>query len=166
MACEEKDLFRDTPVRFLGYANELGESLRPIIARSLVNTTYGVAGLYIAAEAVSKGSAKHAVMKGKCSETERTAMTTAQMADVVIWQGAASVAIPGLVINRIVASVGWATKRMGRTGGLWRWAPTVCGLLSIPLIIHPIDTAVTVAMDATIRSWIPYMEPEKPRASQ
>ena len=27
------DLYRDTPVRFLGYANELGESFKPLIPR-------------------------------------------------------------------------------------------------------------------------------------
>ena len=27
------DVYRDTPVRFLGYANELGESFKPLIPR-------------------------------------------------------------------------------------------------------------------------------------
>ena len=45
------DLYRDTPVRFLGYANELGESFKPLIPRVAYLGTYGVACAYVAADA-------------------------------------------------------------------------------------------------------------------
>lgn len=35
-----------------------------------------------------------------------------------------------------------------------KWAPTVVGLGIIPLIIHPIDDAVTWAMDLSVRRWL------------
>ena len=48
------DLYRDTPVRFLGYANELGESFKPLIPRVAYFGTYGVACAYVAADANDK----------------------------------------------------------------------------------------------------------------
>ena len=45
------DLYRDTPVRFLGSANELGESFKPLIPRVAYFGTYGVACAYVAADA-------------------------------------------------------------------------------------------------------------------
>ena len=47
------DLYRDTPVRFLGYANELGESFKPLIPRVAYFGTYGVACAYVAADAIT-----------------------------------------------------------------------------------------------------------------
>lgn len=40
---KEKDIFRDTPVRLLGYANEVGESFRAQLPLRAVHATYGVA---------------------------------------------------------------------------------------------------------------------------
>ena len=45
------DVYRDTPVRFLGYANELGESFKPLIPRVAYFGPYGVACAYVAADA-------------------------------------------------------------------------------------------------------------------
>eukprot|EP00961_Rhodomonas_salina_P200278 2701630-Rhodomonas_salina.1 len=39
----EHDVFKDTPLRYLGYANELGESFRPLISRFLYRGSYVVA---------------------------------------------------------------------------------------------------------------------------
>jgi hypothetical protein len=36
------DIFKDSLVRYLGYANELGESFRPLVHRYWVNASYGV----------------------------------------------------------------------------------------------------------------------------
>lgn len=35
-----------------------------------------------------------------------------------------------------------------------KWVPTAVGLGIIPLIIHPIDGAVTLAMDSSVRTWM------------
>ena len=47
------DLYRDTPVRYLGYANEVGESFRHLFPR-LVKPSYGVAFAYVFADAADK----------------------------------------------------------------------------------------------------------------
>ena len=46
---DEVDLFRDTPVRYLGYANELGEAFRPILPKFLV-PSYFVSFGYVFAD--------------------------------------------------------------------------------------------------------------------
>ena len=55
MAAEEPefnaDRLRQGPVRLLGYANEVGESFRPLWPRWAVGATYGVAGAYVTADA-------------------------------------------------------------------------------------------------------------------
>jgi len=76
--------------------------------------------------------------------------------DTVIWQGLASVAIPGFTINRIcylsnlllrytvMRSVPVATRK---------WTVTAVGLSAIPFIIHPIDRAVDLLLNKTVRQW-------------
>lgn len=62
--------------------------------------------------------------------------------DTLIWQGLASVIIPGLTINRVCAVSRFLLNRhTGRllTQRVRRWVTTGIGLGSIPFIIHPID---------------------------
>ena len=50
------DAFRDGPVRLCGYANEVGESFRPLVSRWVVGASYGVAGTYVVADAAWRAS--------------------------------------------------------------------------------------------------------------
>ena len=54
MEKQEVDLYRDTPVRYLGYANELGESFR-YVTPWLVKPSYAVAFAYVFADTYDKG---------------------------------------------------------------------------------------------------------------
>ena len=45
------EAYREGPVRLLGYANEVGESFRPLVPRSAVLSTYAVATAYVATDA-------------------------------------------------------------------------------------------------------------------
>jgi mitochondrial fission process protein 1 len=74
--------------------------------------------------------------------------------DVVIWQMLASVMIPGFTINRICWFTSKALKAAKFKHKMAKWIPTVIGLCSIPLIIHPIDSAVDVLMDKTYRKYV------------
>lgn len=49
----EVDLYRDTPIRYLGYANELGESFRPLYPK-LVAPSYAISFGYVALDTVDK----------------------------------------------------------------------------------------------------------------
>ncbi|XP_075754024.1 mitochondrial fission process protein 1 [Pelodiscus sinensis] len=145
----EPDLYRDTWVRYLGYANEVGESFRAIVPVSLVWASYGVATSYVAADAIDKGRKAAAVHQQDAGRTARVAVA---VGDTFVWQALASVAIPGFTINRICA----ASLYLLGTATRWplpvrKWATTAIGLSAIPLIIKPIDRSVDFLMDASLR---------------
>lgn len=48
------DIFRDTGVRYCGYANEVGESFRPLIHKTIVHSSYAIAIVYVVADCVDK----------------------------------------------------------------------------------------------------------------
>jgi mitochondrial fission process protein 1 len=75
--------------------------------------------------------------------------------DTLLWQMFASVIIPGLTINRICWATGQGLKVMKFPRSPARlWAPTIIGLASIPLIIHPIDNFVHMLMDKSYRKYV------------
>nr|XP_033813212.1 mitochondrial fission process protein 1 [Geotrypetes seraphini] len=156
---QDSDLYRDTWVRYLGYANEVGEAFRALIPVSLVWASYGVATLYVTADAIDKGK-KAAVVHAR--DSERTTRVTVAVVDTFVWQALASVAIPGFTINRICAA---SLYLMGKTTR-WplpvrKWTTTAVGLSAIPFIIKPIDRSVDLLLDASLRKL--YSNDEKPR---
>ena len=66
----------------------------------------------------------------------------AAVLDTLLWQGLASVVIPGLTINRLCAASRFLLNRHATrvlSQHFRRWLTTGVGLASIPVIIHPID---------------------------
>ena len=131
----DPDALRSGAVRYLGYCNEVGESFKPLVPRWAYVSTYGVAGTYVAADAAWRSTVpppgRSALVEG---------------ADTLVWQGLASVAVPGFVINRIV----WAAAQLSPPR-FRSFAPTAAGLVAIPLIVRPIDQGVEKFMDAVLR---------------
>lgn len=76
--------------------------------------------------------------------------------DTLLWQGLASIVIPGFTINRICAGVRFLQRRNVIFNLKSPWVSTVVGLASIPLIIRPIDMSVEKMMDSTYRKWTGY----------
>ena len=177
----EYNVFRDSLLRYLGYANEVGESFRYQFPR-LVKPSYVVAFGYCLADAVTSGyqaynnetlemnNEKNAMNGSNSGTTTNTATTTetatndtrmfdatVACTDTLLWQSMASVAIPGLVIHQIVkwSRVGIQKMMISQTTKqptfIMTWAPTMLGLASIPLIIKPIDYFVDELMDHTFR---------------
>lgn len=146
---EEVDVYRDTWVRYLGYANEVGEAFRALVPVSAVWASYAVATAYVSADALDKGrkaAAAHAEDHGKAS---RVAVA---VVDTFVWQALASVAIPGFTINRVCAA---SLFLLGRTTR-WplpvrKWTTTAIGLSTIPFIITPIDRSVDYLLDSSLR---------------
>lgn len=73
---------------------------------------------------------------------------------VFIMKAFASVLIPGGIINVIVRVSRFAVTNTALSKTLKKWIPTGVGISSIPIIIHPIDTFVDVALDNTTRKWM------------
>ncbi|XP_055641285.1 mitochondrial fission process protein 1 [Toxorhynchites rutilus septentrionalis] len=150
MSATEKDIYRDTLVRYLGYANEVGEAFRPIVKKIFVHASYGVAVSYVLADTADKSRKQYAKPEALGGGSRGAAIASG---DTLIWQMFASVIIPGFTINRIC----WISKKalaMGKIKGpVKMWAPTALGLLAIPFIIHPIDHAMDFVMDETYRKF-------------
>ncbi|KAF4674194.1 Mitochondrial fission process protein 1 [Perkinsus chesapeaki] len=129
------DVYRDTPVRLLGYSNELGESFKYLISRPAYIATYGAAIAYVLADTFDK--------------TKRAKNDQWKVAvDTLGWQLLASVAVPGLVINRVV----WASRKIVQQRQLKnKFLPTIIGLACIPLIVTPIDCSIDWLLDRTLR---------------
>jgi len=137
----EVDIFRDTPVRLLGYANEVGESFRALVHVNAVRFSYGIAFAYVFADTHDKTK--------KETDQKRKVMAAA---DTLIWQTLASVAIPGFTINRLCAlSLLLLSKSSRLSLPVRKWTTTAIGLASIPFIVKPIDHGVDYMMDKTIR---------------
>lgn len=152
---EEYNVFRDSLLRYAGYANEIGESFRYQFPR-LVVPTYAVAFGYCLADATSTGYGAYVRSQqdehaADHSKDLRHAATGAF--DTLLWQSLASVMIPGATINLIVKAARFAVPRspLALPAMAVRWAPTAAGLGSIPLIIHPIDSGVDYLLDNTTR---------------
>jgi len=144
------DLYRDTPVRLLGYANEVGEAFRALVPRIVVRSSYVLAFAYVFADTNDK------VQKVIPNDT-RSKMLTGT--DVLLWQTLASVAIPGFTINRICALSAILLRKTALKGTVQKWTTTGIGLSSIPFIVKPIDHFVDYLMDNTYRRYVSHRRP-------
>ncbi|EGW10806.1 mitochondrial fission process protein 1 [Cricetulus griseus] len=149
----ECDLYRDTWVRYLGYANEVGEAFRSLVPTAVVWLSYGVSSSYVLADAIDKG--KKAGEEPSPEEGRSTRVALA-VVDTFVWQSLASVAIPGFTINRLCAASLYGLRTMTR----WpltvrKWTTTTLGLLAIPVIVHPIDRSVDFLLDSSLRKLYP-----------
>nr|CAI5862780.1 unnamed protein product [Callosobruchus analis] len=150
---KELDLYRETPVRYLGYANEVGEAFRSIIGAKWVNFTYCVATLYVLADTSDKSIKSFETNKNEKNHIKKVLYTTS---DTLIWQLLASVVIPGFTINRLCFTADILLKKSGKLPqGTRKWLVTGIGLSAIPFIIKPIDDFVDYALDKSIRKLQP-----------
>merc|ERR1712241_580206 len=154
MASEQKtevDIYRDTPVRLLGYANEVGEAFRALVNVKLVYASYGLASAYVLADTYDKASKAKNLLGNKEGALAKVGVAAF---DTLLWQALASVIIPGFTINRICAAslytLARATPQLSLNARKWM----TTGLGVIPFIVHPIDTMVHFGMDNTTRKWI------------
>ncbi|KAF1410000.1 Mitochondrial fission process protein 1, partial [Spheniscus humboldti] len=141
-----------------GYANEVGESFRPLVPVPVVWASYGVASAYVTADAIDKGRRAAAV-----SDPAQATRVGVAVVDTFVWQSLASVAIPGVTINRLCAASLALLGALTRWPlPLRRWTTTALGLAAIPLIITPIDRTVDFLMDSSLRKL--YRVPGEPPA--
>mmetsp|Transcript_37080 Transcript_37080/g.37754 ORF Transcript_37080/g.37754 Transcript_37080/m.37754 type:complete len:160 (+) Transcript_37080:120-599(+) len=143
------DVWRHSPLRYLGYANELGESLKPIYPRLLV-PSYIIAFAYVFGDTADKSLTE---LQNNPKDRWTVMKTTI---DTLCWQTLASVLIPGFTINRVVALTEFSLKKTSLVHPvLIRGSPTAIGITIIPIIVHPIDSAVEYGMNQTLR---PFMD--------
>jgi fission process protein 1 len=74
--------------------------------------------------------------------------------DLTIWHTFASMILPAITIHTIVNTSTKGLKLLTKSTVLpnkLKILPTVIGLCSIPLIIHPLDHITDYAMDSSVR---------------
>ncbi|XP_014250767.1 mitochondrial fission process protein 1-like [Cimex lectularius] len=144
---DDNDMFRSSKLRYLGYANEFGESFRNFIGPKAVGFSYLLSSAYVIADTGAKASdtwKAHGNKPGRGKQAFKTGL------DVLTWQSLASVIIPGFTINRIVALTR-AIACKTSFGGQGRLISSAAGLAAIPYIIKPIDEFVDIVMDDYVR---------------
>ena len=158
------DIWRDSPIRYMGYANEVGEAFRHIYPK-YVRPSYAVAFLYVGCDTIDKTLAAFKKSGGR-NDINSLSIAAKVGLDAFIWQTFASVLIPGKIIHLVASTLNYSLNRnsskyLNSTHYKLRyykippvvklWAPTVAGLAVIPLIVHPIDVFVDYCMDNSVR---------------
>lgn len=149
------DLYRDTAVRYFGYANEVGEAFRPLVPAPLVTFSYLVAFAYIAADSYSQGAKVVDLPSG--GEWKKPSMLAS--VDSLLFQIMASVIFPSFTINRWVVFLGTALSELQQDQfaslppELVQYLPTATGLLIIPIICGPLDVLTHRLLDGSFR-WV------------
>jgi len=103
---------RDGPLRYLGYANELGEAFAAWLPAFGVPASYATAIAYVLVDTYDKTSRAHSEAKSSMSTMDPaspvnppqiiTLLTSERAVDTLLWQLLASVAIPGFTIHQVV----------------------------------------------------------------
>lgn len=147
---KEYDVYKDSILRYLGYANEVGEAFRVLVPASVVRFSYVVASGYVVADSFHKG--QKVWERSTSGDAHKYKKVAVAATDTLIWQGLASVIIPGFTINRICWLSQLALQQIrSLPQPAQKWSVVAVGLGSIPFIVHPIDKGVDLIMDSTIR---------------
>lgn len=150
---KEYDIFRDSALRYMGYANECGEAFVAWIPVWGVPATYGVAATYVLMDTADKGLKRWKKAEG-AEDRAKQAATVAL--DTVTWQMLASVFWPGSFIRVVVATTNFALAQADLSAfdslasqgfDVARLLPTLCGLAAIPFIVKPIDHTIDAAAE-------------------
>lgn len=151
----EVDIYRDTPLRYMGYANECGEAFAAWLPGWGVPASYGVAALYVCADTADKSVKAYNETEG--DGTAKAKRGAAVALDTFTWQMLASVFWPGSFIRCVVVTTGVVLSYLpipeaAATGGvdIERLLPTLAGLCTIPLIVTPIDETIDKAMEMSV----------------
>ncbi len=147
---KEVDLYRDTAVRYFGYANEVGEAFRPVVPAALVTFSYLVAFAYILADSYSQGAKVTHPESGEWKTPSVLATV-----DSLLFQVMASVVFPSFTINRWVTFLGAVLAQLPEgqlPAEVVEYLPTATGLVIIPLICGPLDVLTHRLLDNSFRS--------------
>ena len=149
---ESYDIYRDSPLRYMGYANECGEAFAAWLPPFGVPATYGVAAVYVLADTFDKAI--------KANKEKGMKEGVIVGLDTVTWQMLASVFWPGSFIRVMVNATNLLVSKLPAdlsldVGGLdaettEKALPTTINLMSIPFVVKPIDTTIDWAMGESV----------------
>lgn len=134
------DLFRKPPGRWLGYYHVLGNALptwaiSPIAKLWMFRTTV----TYVAFDTVYNAI------------DNRRPNPVLKAADALIWQGLASILLPGLVIGGVARGSNILMETLKVAKPMNRFIPLGLVILTLPLFGNAMDQVVDTVMDNTTR---------------
>src|SRR5210317_244610 len=139
-AYKSVDPYRESSLRYMGYANELGEAFTSYLPDWGLPASYCVAASYVLFDTIDKGEKAY-----QAAEEEDKFMDTLRIStETLTWHMLASVFWPGSII-RVIVNVAAQV-----TGDEHHILPTLVGLAAIPAIVKPIDTTVDKLMETSI----------------
>jgi mitochondrial fission process protein 1 len=139
------DPYRETSLRYMGYANELGEAFTSYLPEWGLPASYCVAASYVMFDTIDKGQKAF-----DAAEEENKIIDTLRIStETLTWQMLASVFWPGSIIRVIVNASATMISNSHLDDEL-HFLPTLIGLMAIPAIVKPIDTTVDKLMENSI----------------
>lgn len=139
-AYKNVDPYRETSLRYMGYANELGEAFTPYLPEWGLPASYCVAASYVMFDTIDKGQKAYESAEDGDKMMDAIRMST----ETLTWQMLASVFWPGSIIRVIVSMTAHMTHDESHV------IPTIVGLAAIPAIIKPIDSTVDTLMETSL----------------
>ena len=149
---ESYDIYRDSPLRYMGYANECGEAFAAWLPPFGVPATYGVAAVYVLADTFDKAI--------KANKEKGMKEGVIVGLDTVTWQMLASVFWPGSFIRIMVNATNLLVSKLSADLSLdvegldaettEKALPTTINLMTIPFIVKPIDKTIDWAMEESV----------------
>lgn len=146
-AYKNVDPYRETSLRYMGYANELGEAFTTYLPEWGLPASYCIAASYVMFDTIDKGEKAY---QG-AEEEDKIVDTLRISTETLTWQMLASVFWPGSIIRVIVnmaASI-ISTNNMD-DNQVMHFLPTLIGISAIPMIVKPIDSTVDKIMEGSI----------------
>jgi fission process protein 1 len=144
-AYKNVDPYRETSLRYMGYANELGEAFTTYLPDWGLPASYCVAASYVMFDTIDKGQKAF----DAAEEGEKFQDTLRISTETLTWQMLASVFWPGSIIRVIVNASATMISNSHLDDEL-HFLPTLIGLAAIPAIVKPIDTTVDKLMENSI----------------
>jgi mitochondrial fission process protein 1 len=146
-AYKSVDPYRESSLRYMGYANELGEAFTSYLPEWGLPASYCVAAAYVMFDTIDKGEKAY-----NAAEEEDKMMDTVRIStETFTWQMLASVFWPGSIIRVIVNMAATMISNNNLDNNHFvHFLPTLIGLSAIPMIVKPIDTTVDKIMEGSI----------------
>jgi fission process protein 1 len=123
--------------RYLAFTSDFGEALRPVVSKTAVNASYGIAIGYCF---VDVGWEAHKLHKRNyISEKGHHMSMTQLIVERSTFQALASVLVPFTIIH---SAVDLAKKYFNRIKRFTKWGPSIVGLSVIPLLPLYLDEPI------------------------
>ena len=146
-AYKNVDPYRETSLRYMGYANELGEAFTTYLPEWGLPASYCIAASYVMFDTIDKGEKAY----NSAEEEDKIVDTLRISTETLTWQMLASVFWPGSIIRVIVNMAASIISNNNLDDNqVMHFLPTLIGISAIPMIVKPIDSTVDKIMEGSI----------------